>query len=143
MNNKPEWLYNQSGVIPFRRDGDDIKILLITTRHRKRWIIPKGVVEPGLSPQESTVEEAFEEAGIRGNIYPDSIGEYQYNKWGSVCTVKVFLFEVMEILDDWPESDIRQRRWVNITEAIELIEEPALKEMIEAVPELIIHSDIN
>ena len=137
MNNKPEWLYNQSGVIPFRRDGDDIKILLITTRHRKRWIIPKGVVEPGLSPQESATEEAFEEAGIRGNIYPDSIGEYQYNKWGGVCTVKVFLFEVMEILDDWPENYIRQRNWVNVTEAVEIIEEPALKEMIGAVPELI------
>ena len=137
MNNKPEWLYNQSGVIPFRRDGDDIKILLITTRHRKRWIIPKGVVEPGLSPQESATEEAFEEAGIRGNIYPETIGEYQYNKWGGVCTVKVFLFEVMEILDNWPENDIRQRRWVSVTEAVEIIEEPALKEMIGAVPELI------
>ena len=137
MNNKPEWLYNQSGIIPFRRDGDDIKILLITTRHRKRWIIPKGVVEPGLSPQESATEEAFEEAGIRGNIYPDAIGEYQYNKWGGVCTVKVFLFEVTEILDDWPESDIRQRRWVSITEAVEIIEKSALKEMIGTVPELI------
>jgi 8-oxo-dGTP pyrophosphatase MutT (NUDIX family) len=137
MEPKPQWLYNQSGVIPFRKEGGEVQILLITTIHRKRWIIPKGVIEPNHSPHESAEQEAFEEAGIKGRINPDAIGEYQYRKWGGICTVKVFLFEVTELVDEWPECDMRQRKWVNVKEAENVIREPSLKEMIRKVPELI------
>ena len=56
---KPSNWYRQSAVIPYRltdRTGTDfsaVEILLITSRKRKRWVIPKGIVEPYLSPLES------------------------------------------------------------------------------------------
>jgi len=134
---KPDYFYNQSGVIPFRRDTSGLKILLITSLHRKRWIIPKGIIEDDLSPQESAEKEAFEEAGIKGRMYENEIGEYQYRKWGGICTVKVFLFEVSELLETWPESVARHRKWVSVEDAGKLVKEKPLKQLIGMVPTLI------
>ena len=134
---KPASFYNQSGVIPFRRDTSGLKILLITSLHRKRWIIPKGIIEDDLSPRESAEKEAFEEAGIKGRMYDNEIGEYQYRKWGGICTVKVFLFEVTELLETWPESGVRHRKWVSVEDAGKLVKEQPLKHLIGTVPTLI------
>ena len=131
---KPAWLFNQSGVIPYRKDDSGIKILLITSRKGKRWVIPKGVIEEEFTPHESAAHEAFEEAGIRGHISTDPIGEYKYPKWGGMCTVKVFLLEVREEIDEWPESPFRQRKWMTVTEAVNFVREKALKKMIRNVP---------
>ena len=35
----------QSGVIPYRIQEGKIEILLITSLKKKRWIIPKGIIE--------------------------------------------------------------------------------------------------
>jgi phosphohistidine phosphatase len=131
MTDKPEWLYTQSAVIPYRIQEDHPEILIVTSIKRKRWVLPKGVVEPGMTPQVSAIKEAYEEAGVRGRITSEAeIGTYQYEKWGGICTVKVYPFAVIEILDEWPEADVRTRRWVGETEACTLIEEDAVRELI-------------
>jgi 8-oxo-dGTP pyrophosphatase MutT (NUDIX family) len=64
----PESIYRQSGAVPFRvRDGT-IEVLLITSLTSGRWIIPKGIIEPQLSSAASAAQEAFEEAGVRGEL---------------------------------------------------------------------------
>lgn len=55
---KPEWFYRQSGVIPYRWQQEELQVLLITNRRNRRWVIPKGIVEPELSPAASAVKEA-------------------------------------------------------------------------------------
>jgi len=137
MTLKPQSWYNQSAVIPYRRDSGKLRILLVTSRSRKRWVVPKGIIDPGLSPQESAVNEAYEEAGIKGIIGTDTIGKYRYEKWGGICSVSVFPFEVTEVLDDWPECDIRQRKWITVSEAADLVREEDLKQIIRKIPELV------
>lgn len=123
-------IFNQSGVIPFRYQEEKPKILLITSRSHKRWIIPKGIIENDLSPAESAVKEAYEEAGIRGKLYPNPIGKYKFNKWGGTVTVAVFLLEVTRIFAHWPESSFRERKWVSIQDAAELVDIKGLKDII-------------
>ena len=129
MQTKPAWWYRQSGVIAYRRKTDlvELEVLLITSKKRKRWIIPKGIIDPGLSPQESALKGAFEEAGIKGKIDDWSIGEYTREKWGGTCVIVVFLLEVTEMFDAWPESSVRKREWVRVQEAIRRVEEPQLQ----------------
>jgi len=136
MESFPPWMYNQSGVIPFRLNGDDIEILLITSRSKKNWIIPKGIIDPGLTPRESAVREAYEEAGVRGRIFPEKIGEYEFGKWNGTCRVQVFPFEVTEELETWPESCFRERKWLGIEKAAKTVKRKALKTMIERVGEI-------
>ena len=134
MNNDYDWMYNQSGVIPIRFREGSLEILLITSRRKKHWVIPKGIIEGELSPQESALEEAYEEAGIRGAVDPEPVGRYQYNKWGGICTVEVFVMRVEEELGTWPEDFFRERRWVDLPTARSMVDNPDLvKLIVEAV----------
>jgi 8-oxo-dGTP pyrophosphatase MutT (NUDIX family) len=123
-------IYDQSAVIPFRFDEENIKVLLITSVKSKQWIFPKGIIETNLSPQESAKKEAFEEAGVQGMVVDFLVGEYSYKKWGGVCNVKVFPMQVTEIHKKWPESDVRQRKWVSTQDAVKLLERDELKNQL-------------
>jgi len=130
-------IFQQSGVIPYNFENGEFKILLITTRKSKRWILPKGIIEPNMSPEESAATEAYEEAGVKGKIFPKQIGEYQYQKWGGTCNVKMYAMEITQIYDNWPESNIRNRKWVSINETETLIDNPQLKFNIRELPSFI------
>jgi 8-oxo-dGTP pyrophosphatase MutT (NUDIX family) len=133
QKNDIDWIYNQSGVIPFRLEKGKMLILLVTSRSGKRWVIPKGIIEPDLSPQESAQKEAYEEAGVSGEISGKSVGTYSYKKWGGTCTVKVFLLKVEKILEDWDESYLRTREWMSVEEAVKRIDEAKLKDIIRGL----------
>ena len=46
---KSDYFCRQSGVIPYRVRKGNLEILLITSRRERRWIIPKGIIEPDYS----------------------------------------------------------------------------------------------
>jgi len=129
MGKKPSYFYQQSGVVPFRIKNGRYELLLITTRKGK-WIFPKGIIESGLDAKESAAQEALEEAGIKGKIYDSILLEYKYEKWGGVCNVKVFPFEVEEILERWEEDFFRKRKWVDISKVEEKVSNKNLKKII-------------
>jgi phosphohistidine phosphatase len=134
MTEVPAYFYNQSGVIPYRMVNSKLEILLITSRKKRNWIIPKGIIDPGLSAEEAAKMEAFEEAGIEGDLFPVSIGDYKQRKWNGICHIKVFIFEVNRIFDNWPEEDLRERQWFDFDEAIALIKNKSLKAIIKNFP---------
>jgi 8-oxo-dGTP pyrophosphatase MutT (NUDIX family) len=136
-NNLQMMIYPQSAVIPFRIVDGKLEILLITARGGNRWIIPKGIIENGMTPQASAAQEAYEEAGIRGQINPKPVGKYEYEKWGGVCRVQVFLMQIEETLEIWPEQSFRKRRWVAPETASEIVNEPALKSLLAELPKLL------
>ena len=130
MRTRPDYYYTQSAVVPYRvRDGR-VEILLITSRRSKRWIVPKGIVEADLTPQESAAKEAWEEAGVSGEVDATPLGVYRYEKWGDVCHVTVYALRVEEELAAWPE-DFRTREWVSAKEAAKRVREAELKALIE------------
>ena len=130
------WTSRQSGAIPFLSNGE-VKILIITNRKGTKWIIPKGIIEPELKASESAAKEVYEEAGIRGRIIKPAIGKYKVKKWGEKCKVKVFLLETEEILESWPESLYRRRKWITCDEAKDYIKKKKLLKIIEKIPEFI------
>ena len=133
MRYQPPWLYAQSAVVPYHLVGDLVEVLLITSRRAKRWTIPKGVIEPTLTPQASAAKEAYEEAGVRGLVGSASLGAFEYEKWGGTCRVEVFPLLVQDILETWPESDRRQRRWVTIESALELVRSEGVRDGVLAL----------
>jgi phosphohistidine phosphatase len=133
MRDKPDYYYRQSAVIPYRFRHGELEILLITSRHNRRWVIPKGIIEPELSAAASAAKEALEEAGVEGRIGTESIGSYQYDKWGGTCSVEVFPLEVERVHDEWTEAH-RQRLWLPPAEAAGRIEEEGLKRLILRLP---------
>jgi phosphohistidine phosphatase len=134
LRDRPAYYYSQSSVIPYRVSDGQLEILIVGSSKMKHWVIPKGIVEPGLSAQESAAKEAKEEAGVEGVIDPAVIGSYQYEKWGAVCSVEVFPMEVrLEIpRGEWQESH-RRREWVTAEQAAGRVRQAELADIIIAL----------
>lgn len=124
MANQPDWLTPRSGAIPIMIEDEDIKVVLVTTKPKSNnnWIFPKGQVELGMTAYDSAAKEAFEEAGVIGQISPTLFDKYQHKKWGGNMGVKVYILEVTKILDTWDEMHDRNRQVVSLDEAIELVQ---------------------
>lgn len=133
MRQVPDYFYTQSAVLPYRERDGKLEVLMITSRKKKRWVIPKGVKEPELSALDSAAKEALEEAGIQGLVSSSPMGSYQYDKWGGTCTVEVYAMRVDKVLEDWEES-YRDREWVSLDEAVNRIREDDLKQMVRHLP---------
>lgn len=118
-------------ALPFLIEDGHPKVLLVTSRETKRWILPKGKPEKKLRPPEVAAREAFEEAGVYGKISPEPFAVFDSVKRldnGREVPIKiqVYLFEVNKVLADWPEKKERERRWATPGEAALLATEPGL-----------------
>ena len=116
----------QAAAIPIRRN----QVCLVTSRNGKRWVIPKGCLEPGKTASEIALQEAWEEAGLVGVLHPDPVGSYLYDKSGITCHVLVFLLYVTEVCDAYPEDTFRERVWLSPSQAVTRIEDRGLRELI-------------
>ena len=130
MSTRTIVLVEQSGVIPYRIMDGQIEVMLITSSGGKRWVIPKGLIEPDMTPEDSAAKEAWEEAGVLGQVFPDLMGTYEYYKSGCTWQVDVFLLQVETVMENWPEAYKRKRQWVSIPKAIKRVDEPELKLII-------------
>ncbi len=131
---RPAYYYTQSAVIPYRVRDDGIEVLVVRSSKKNHWVVPKGVATPGESLQESAREEALEEAGVEGNVLDAEVGRFQVDKWGSTCTVSVFLMQVTRELpeSEWEESH-RGREWLPPAAAAARVRDPELAGMIAAL----------
>lgn len=127
-------LYPQAAAVPFRPDGrGGWEVLLIRKRSGKKWGIPKGVIDPGQAPRDTALNESLEEAGVEGELLPEPLGEFRYEKWGGVCEVETFALRVTAAHAAYQEQDTRERRWFPIAEAARAAHRPAVAGLIAAL----------
>ena len=130
---KPDYFCRQSGVIPYRVRKGNLEVLLITSRKERRWIIPKGIIEPDYSARNSAAKEALEEAGIKGGVHSKLLGMYRHRKFGRTCTVKVYPMRVTRVYKVWEEAD-RDREWMPLKKALKLVSNDGLKRVMKKLP---------
>ena len=129
-------VFFQIGALCYRVTAKNVNILLITSRRSKRWIIPKGWKVDKMNSRKSVALEAWEEAGVQGQVSKRSIGKYYYRKRSTkneffTCAVKVFSLEVKANKKKFPERGQRKLKWVSPAAAIDLVAEPELKTVIK------------
>lgn len=122
--------FTQSSVIPYRIQNGELEVLLITSIRKKNWIVPKGFIEFNLSAFESAKKEAYEEAGVVGENETIELGSFELKKKNGISLIKVFTMEVSEELDDYPEKNLRKRKWFSYKDALEKIDVPEIKNFI-------------
>ncbi|WP_108814822.1 NUDIX hydrolase [Loktanella sp. Alg231-35] len=117
-----------------RGEGEDKEYLLVTSRDTGRWVIPKGWPIRGLLSDETALQEAWEEAGVKGETTPEPVGTYTYQKRqadGLEVPVETLVYSVAvkDLAEDFPEAHERKRRWVAADTAAEMVNEAELKSL--------------
>ena len=130
----PDGARLQAAALPYRR-AENLEILLVSSLDTGRWIVPKGWPMKGRSNFEAARREAYEEAGVKGEIASKPAGFFHYDKRrrnGAIwrCMVEVFPLEVKSQSRTWPEKRVRKTRWCRWSEAAELVDDKELGEII-------------
>ncbi len=132
--------YIQSCVVPYRCISNAIEFLMITSIKKKKWIFPKGFIEFNLTAFESAKKEAFEEAGVIGENDTSELGSFILIKKSGKCLVKVFSMQVTKELNDYPEKNLRRKKWMQLNEVIELSDSREIKQLVKKLAEQILRS---
>ncbi len=77
------------------------------------------------------MQEAWEEAGLRGRILGEALGNYEYEKAGVLLTVEVYLMEVDIEMEQWEERELRGRRWVPALDAARMLATHPARSLVE------------
>lgn len=115
------------------------EILLVTSRGRGRWIIPKGWPEAGMDAVSAARREAWEEAGVTaGPAASAPFARYRTVKrresgLEEPCEMLVFRFDVTSVASEFPEKGQRQITWASPAAAAELVDEPGLRDILRRV----------
>jgi len=125
----------QVAALPIVETDGGPLVLLITTRGRGRWTIPRGWPKPNLADAALAAREAVEEAGVEGDIESERLGSFDYTKrlhlfsWAK-CRVDVFVLRVRCQQLDWPEKAARKTLWVSPEEAASLVADDELSALL-------------
>lgn len=129
--------FTKSAVIPYRLKDGKLEILLVTSIKKKNWIVPKGYIEFNLTPFESAKKEAYEEAGVVGSNETVEVGQFLNEKKNGKELIKVYTMEVDEELDDYPEKNLRKRKWFSYEEALDKVQNVRIKNFLRKLKESI------
>jgi len=114
---------SHSGVLPYRLGADGMELLIITTLQRRRWTIPRGHLHKKRTPSETARLEAFEEAGLVGELHDAPVGVFC--DWRGQTTDRVLLYPLRVVgqASEWPEKQRRQRQWIRARAAERFVSE--------------------
>lgn len=81
----------------------------MTSRDTGRWVIPKGWPMTRKCAHEVAMQEAFEEAGVRGVVETETLGAYTYSKVlrdgvQVICKVQVYALEATDMAKNFKEK---------------------------------------
>ncbi|WP_435258349.1 NUDIX hydrolase [Thioclava sp. FR2] len=130
--------YSQHGAMCWRLKRGSVEVLLVTSRDTGRWVIPKGWPCKSLPAPQSAAKEAWEEAGVEGDVSTEPLGTYTYPKRRTPlpplpCLVTVFPLHVSRLAEKFPERKQRKRKWFSAKKAARLVDEPELREILANV----------
>ncbi|CAK6447088.1 unnamed protein product [Pipistrellus nathusii] len=111
----------RAACLCFRSESEEEVLLVSSSRHPDRWIVPGGGMEPEEEPGMAAVREVCEEAGVKGTLGRlVGIFENQERKHRTY----VYVLIVTEVLEDWEDSvNIgRKREWFKVEEAIKVLQ---------------------
>lgn len=124
----------QFAALCYRVRKDKVQVLLVTGRKSGAWILPKGWPVDGATGSKSARNEAWEEAGVKGQITGDCLGVYihypQRSAFRRPRMVAVYPLQVAKLASEYPEAHLRRRKWFTAEKAARKVDNPALANLI-------------
>ena len=125
----------QVAALPYVVTQSGVEVLLVTSRRKGRWILPRGWPVEGMSYGMAAAKEAKEEAGVIGEMGHEAIGDYLYDKragkgYRVPCRVFVYPLLVTEQRLAWREKKERDQQWHDLASAADLVRQEGLSEFL-------------
>ena len=127
-----------SGGVAFRWQDPEPEIAIVSVKPSLRWQLPKGIVDPGESPEITALREVREEAGIETDLLSliETI-EYWYRstKYGKPIRFHKFVhfyllsYRTGNVTDH--DHEVAEARWVRIEEAMEMLAFKSERQVVE------------
>jgi 8-oxo-dGTP pyrophosphatase MutT (NUDIX family) len=105
------------GVVARTVDGERKYLLVEARRSRGEWVLPKGHIEPGETPEAAAVREVQEEAGVRASVVARA-GESKYAVDRQTVTTIFFL---MQYQGEASRQEDRAIAWRPYEDALRLL----------------------
>jgi 8-oxo-dGTP pyrophosphatase MutT (NUDIX family) len=111
-------LLTHAGGLVFRRQEGEVNYLIVRAKpNPTHWVIPKGHIEPGESPEDAAVREIWEETGVQANIV-SSLGRSTFTYQGKEIRTVYYLLEYQG--ETAPQED-RESHWGPLEETLALL----------------------
>jgi 8-oxo-dGTP pyrophosphatase MutT (NUDIX family) len=134
-----------AGGVVVRRRGERVEVAIICVGDRRRWQLPKGLVEPDETPEQAAAREVREEAGVDADLLqPLETIEYWYVATRSARGaggrservryhkfVHFFLFAYRsgDVRDH--DHEVHEASWVSLDEALERLAFASERRVVE------------
>ncbi len=106
-----------AGTVVFRESDAEILYLVVSSSDGLNWVLPKGHIDPGETPQLAALRELEEEAGTVGEIVAP-LSVQHFTKQGRAAAVQFFLVRETGSTDS---IESRTIRWENEDAALQLL----------------------
>jgi 8-oxo-dGTP pyrophosphatase MutT (NUDIX family) len=105
------------GVVARTVDGEQEYLLVEARSSRGVWVLPKGHIEPGETPEVAALREVQEEAGVHAAVVAQA-GEGEYAVDGQPVRTIFFL---MQYQGEVSRHEDRPRAWHRYEDALRLL----------------------
>lgn len=116
-----------AGGIVVRRDGDDVRTVIIHRPRHADWSFPKGKLDLGETFEEAALREVREETGLRCALLAEVTSADEPVSYRGPGAVKLARYWFMAIVRDdgfEPTAEVDDLRWVSIGTAAEALTHP-------------------
>jgi len=122
-----ESLTHAGGAV-FDVTGRVARVLVVRARRAPHdWVLPKGHIDPGETPEQTAVREVEEESGVTAEILAP-VGDDSFTARGAMVVVRYF---AMRRMAEAPSSEGREIRWCRRDEVMPLLMYERAREIVK------------
>ncbi|MGH2404109.1 MAG: NUDIX hydrolase [bacterium] len=145
---KPIKRARSAGGVVFRRGGSSGEVELLVLQHEGgKWMLPKGTIEPGETPESVALREVREETGLSNVRVITDLGQERYSFFWKTedtfydKTVHYFLLEFLGGEEAQPqrEEGFIAAEWVTAGEALARIKYKETREIVKRAQSALEH----
>ena len=104
-----------AGGIVVRVEDGKARVLIVTARNnRKRWVLPKGRVEKGETPDAAALREVREESGVTGRLL-GHVAHVEY--WSTKGRIRIEYYLIEYRRAKRKNAEGREVAWFNVSDA--------------------------